>query len=164
MLMRTLLSVFVWGFLLISPALSQNYLTTDDGEKFFDDQGGFILAEAGDSVVMPAGGKVHSVIQLATWGEHPSQITISLYLDVQPDKTAIRMSGFAQQDGTTISNTWYYLNGVIIAQCPSPPSPAGRCDYMLPVTLMRPGQNEILFAFQAPGTLAFGEKINVSKP
>lgn len=160
--MRTLSSVLIWGFLFAAaPALSQNYLTTDDGEKFFDGQGGFILAETGDaaSVVMPVGDKIHSVIQLATWGEPPNRVTISLYLDIAADKQSVHIKGFAHQDGKTISVSWVYLNNAVVATCPS-----DVCDYTLPVANMRVGQNDVLFAYRTSDNISYGTTTKISKP
>lgn len=171
MLMRTLLSVFVWGFLSISPALSQNYLTTDDGEKFFDGQGGFLLAQAPDAappntntddgvwLIMPAGNKLHSVMQLATWGEPPNRVMVSLYLDITPDKQNLRIKGFAQQDGKVITVSWVYLNNVVVATCQS-----DICDYMLPVARMKVGQNDVLFAYRTTDNISYGTTTKISKP
>src|SRR4051812_3411521 len=99
--MRSITLAFLWGLLTVAPTLAQSYLLDMQGAKLLDDKGGFLL-----TTDVP-GGKIHTVLQLATWGEHPNQITISLSLDVQPDKLNILIMGFAQQDGKTISNTWY---------------------------------------------------------
>jgi hypothetical protein len=139
--------------LISSTALGQDYLLDRaGGERLTTPDGQFLLAQE------PAGGKVHSVMQLSTWGG-PGGTFISLNADVQEDLRAIKLLAHVVDGDKAIRFVWLYLNDQVVATCP------GRsCDYLMPVDKMHDGVNEILTAYQPDTGAARGTSFKISKP
>lgn len=132
----------------VAIARGQNYLTTDDPTDRL----------TADGVTMPAGGQVHSVMQLSTWGGSGGTF-ISLYADVQEDLTAIKLIANVSEGNKPIKFVWLYLNNQVVATCDG-----SMCNYLMPVDKMHTGVNEILTAYQPEVGAARGTSFKISKP